>query len=758
MICVGRDAVRVRHFHRGMIDAIKGVSDLGAKGKMVPQKYRKLTQLLFMWVWLCTVVGQPAPHVFAMPNAALVETDLPAYLAQLPGPLGQFREGTQTAAGIIRSTVDWYGVSPRMMLALLEASNQLLSRTDDASAILATPITTSTDAPRGFAAQIDWAAAGLRAGLGPYERPPVVQFSDGVTTTIDLNQAPEGVAMQRVLAHGRTRSQWVQAIKTFVQAFATYFDGALVVKKTPPAPPPSGFLYRPWQAGVRVRHLAYFDHHYPTVDTQAHDDGVMVNYLGAHDVQYDGHDGNDFAFPDQLIGTPILAAATGIAYASTHRGNGVYINHPGGYTTVYWHLDRFSRRFMGLINSGKGVNVVAGDVIGTSGKSGFVVGTPHLHFEVRRDGKQVDPYGWYGGGADPCPRDPACLASTWLWHSSLRGEFDFTPPNQIATIVSQPPAYSVVVAPRNQYRLVASFDDGVTPDLAQAPLQVVGYPVLVSGKYAKALQFAPGSALVLSGRDRLVADSGSLSVWVDTTQATTGRHYLFASSAQPDAKKNHAGTIAVRYDVADDGHAQWLFWSVADDGTSDELRVPRRDQGFHHITVHWQQATGLKQFFIDGILVAQRDGVALPTHIADTTTLGRFPQGKSAQLTIDDLLIWRDAPSPAQLMAVVTAPDSQAPQQVLPASDTTTTIQLVPIRVSNDPVVMMRVAVDGQYTDPQPLSTQFMLTLPHHEGVNFSEMLTQVAIELTTRSGAIQTVQGVIHRAPRAITALHANR
>jgi len=724
----------------------------------VRQKYRKIVQILMMWVWLWTIVGQPAPHVFAMPNAALVETDLPAYLAQLPGPLGQFNEGTQTAAGIIRSTVDWYGVSPRMMLALLEASNQLLSRTDGGAAVLATPITASPVAPRGFAAQIDWAAAGLRAGLGPYDRPPVVQFSDGVTTTIDLNQAPEGVAMQRVLAHGRTRTQWVQAVKAFVQAFATYFDGALVSKKTPPAPPPSGFLYRPWQAGVRVRHLAYFDHQYPTVDTQARDDGVVVNYRGAHDVQYDGHDGHDFAFPDQLIGTPILAAAAGIAYASTRRGNGVYITHADGYTTVYWHLDRFSRRFMGLINSGKGVQVAAGDVIGSSGKSGFVIGTPHLHFEVRRDGKQVDPYGWYGNGADPCPRYPACLASTWLWHSSLRGEFDFMPPDQVATAVAPPPAYRVVVAPRNEYRLVSSFDDGVTADLAQAPLQVVGYPVLVAGKYAKAMQFVTGSALVLSGRDRLLADSGSLSVWVDTAKATTGRHYLFASSAQPDAKKQYAGTIAVRYEVASDGHAQWVFWSVADDGTSDELRVPRRDQGFHHITAHWQQATGLKQFFIDGILVAQRQGVALPTRIADTTTLGRFPQGKSAKLTIDDLLIWRDAPTQDQLKVVATATDQQAPQYALRAPETTTTIQLVPIRASNDPVVVMRVVVDGKYSDPQPLNTQFTVTLPHHEGVNVSEMLAQVAIELTTRSGAVQTVHGVVNRLPVKVTDVHANR
>jgi hypothetical protein len=122
----------------------------------------------------------------------------------------------------------------------------------------------------------------------------VVQFSDGVTTTIDLNQAPEGVAMQRVLAHGRTRTQWVQAVKAFVLAFATYFDGALVIKKTPPAPPPSGFLYRPWQAGVRVRHLAYFDHQYPTVDAQAQlyrlsSQGVQNDTRGLDDEQ--GHGG-----------------------------------------------------------------------------------------------------------------------------------------------------------------------------------------------------------------------------------------------------------------------------------------------------------------------------------------------------------------------------------------------------------------------------------------------------------------------------------
>ncbi len=102
----------------------------------------------------------------------------------------------------------------------------------------------------------------------------------------------------------------------------------------------SGFLHLPWHAGTRVVHLAYFDHMFPTVDTGRDDNGYVVNYLGRGGVQYDGHDAHDFYFPDKPIGTFILAAADGVAHASTHRGNGVWIQHPNGYVTVYWHLDK----------------------------------------------------------------------------------------------------------------------------------------------------------------------------------------------------------------------------------------------------------------------------------------------------------------------------------------------------------------------------------------------------------------------------------
>ena len=47
--------------------------------------------------------------------------------------------------------------------------------------------------PDGFAAQVDWAARELRAGFGPYDRPPVVQFTDGTTLTLTYTEAGVGL-------------------------------------------------------------------------------------------------------------------------------------------------------------------------------------------------------------------------------------------------------------------------------------------------------------------------------------------------------------------------------------------------------------------------------------------------------------------------------------------------------------------------------------------------------------------------------------
>ncbi|HEU4328434.1 MAG TPA: M23 family metallopeptidase [Roseiflexaceae bacterium] len=367
----------------------------------------------------------PAPA--ATPARPPVEHSVQAFLDTLPGPLKQHQDDGHSAAAWIEAVSSFYSISPRILLALLEANGGLLSGTAVSEAALGQPL--SPAGPPGFGAQLDWAAADLRAGLGPYSSAPVVGFTDGTTYTLDLVQAPEGVAVQRFLARGRSQAEWRAAVQRFGRAFQDYFNNELPLERSARPPARSGFLRRPWPAGTRVVHLAYFDHVYPTVDTGRRGNGSVVTFLGRGGVQYDGHDGHDYVFPDQMVGTHILAAADGVAYARTHRGNGVVILHPDGYETVYWHLDKFARVFHGKINSGGGVAVKAGDLLGSSGSSGFKRGTPHLHFEVRHNGRQVDPYGWYGPGDDPCAAYRGCEASTWLWHADLLGEFDFTPPN-----------------------------------------------------------------------------------------------------------------------------------------------------------------------------------------------------------------------------------------------------------------------------------------------------------------------------------------
>ena len=86
-------------------------------------------------------------------------------------------------------------------------------------------------------------------------------------------------------------------------------------------------------------------------------------------------------------GTPVRATGDGsVTYAAARGGYGnmVEIQHPNGYATRYAHLSRISPAV------GAGMPVHQGDVIGYVGASGLATG-PHLHYEVRRKGRPVDP-------------------------------------------------------------------------------------------------------------------------------------------------------------------------------------------------------------------------------------------------------------------------------------------------------------------------------------------------------------------------------
>jgi len=96
------------------------------------------------------------------------------------------------------------------------------------------------------------------------------------------------------------------------------------------------------------------------------------------------HTGIDFA---AARGTPIRAAGSGIVTHAGWRGGygrTVMIRHPNGYTTLYAHQTRIARGIR------KGVRVRQGQVIGYVGSTGRATG-PHLHFEVRRNNKPINP-------------------------------------------------------------------------------------------------------------------------------------------------------------------------------------------------------------------------------------------------------------------------------------------------------------------------------------------------------------------------------
>jgi murein DD-endopeptidase MepM/ murein hydrolase activator NlpD len=101
--------------------------------------------------------------------------------------------------------------------------------------------------------------------------------------------------------------------------------------------------------------------------------------------RYQLHSGLDIAAPQ---GTTISAAADGrIIYAGWYGGygNAIIIDHGGGTSTLYAHC---SQIFVGV-----GQDVQRGQAIGAVGMTGDATG-PHVHFEVRRDGKPVDPLGY----------------------------------------------------------------------------------------------------------------------------------------------------------------------------------------------------------------------------------------------------------------------------------------------------------------------------------------------------------------------------
>ncbi|HUL06146.1 MAG TPA: M23 family metallopeptidase [Candidatus Acidoferrum sp.] len=168
---------------------------------------------------------------------------------------------------------------------------------------------------------------------------------------------------------------------------------------------------------------------------------------------YDGHKGTDIRVPDGVAmakGVQVLAAAPGTvlrlrdgmddvsirdtgadAVKDREAGNSLIIDHGGGWETQYAHLRK------GSIIVKPGQTVTAGQPIGLMGLSGNTEFT-HTHFEVRHNGKPVDPYtgaemgAGCGSAGAPLWTEQALAALPYREDAPFDAGFADAPPNQWA--------------------------------------------------------------------------------------------------------------------------------------------------------------------------------------------------------------------------------------------------------------------------------------------------------------------------------------
>jgi murein DD-endopeptidase MepM/ murein hydrolase activator NlpD len=109
--------------------------------------------------------------------------------------------------------------------------------------------------------------------------------------------------------------------------------------------------------------------------------GYRYNPFGGTSGEF--HPGVDFK---GVVGDKVYATADGIVEKSDwYAGYGlaVVLRHDHGLSTLYGHLSQ--------VNVSVGESVKAGDVIGFLGSTGRSTG-PHVHYEIRKDGIDIDPY------------------------------------------------------------------------------------------------------------------------------------------------------------------------------------------------------------------------------------------------------------------------------------------------------------------------------------------------------------------------------
>ncbi len=336
-----------------------------------------------------------------------------AFLDSQPGPLKGIvmpvGNRQHTFAEALTGQTVYYGVNPKIILALIELQSRLISDPQPAADQFAwaTGFRGENGRRRGLQAQVRWSVKEMFYARRDYPQRIALTFADGSTAPPPEGMSLAEYALARVLAPTTVPPRLPALMERFRTTYTRLFDDPRIPPSawSPPSPP---FLTRP--TGTIVPVTSFFDHGGPFL-TRNSRNGITT-YWGRVETDpifaYNGHDGWDYAAapPERA-----LAAADGVVVFAGNADDGcatgaVAIDHENGYRTLYWHLHR--------VNVAIGERVARGQPIGVIGNTGCSTG-PHLHFGVQYLGRTTDPYGWCGEGDDPWHTHPAGAVSVWLW-------------------------------------------------------------------------------------------------------------------------------------------------------------------------------------------------------------------------------------------------------------------------------------------------------------------------------------------------------
>jgi hypothetical protein len=229
---------------------------------------------------------------------------------------------------------------------------------------------------------------------------------------------------------------------------------------------------------------------------------------------YDKHSGVDIAVRDLADAPDVRAAAAGMVVAvrdgepdrlatesspapeGKECGNGVRMDHAGGWSTQYCHMRE------GSIRVHVGDEVAAGAPIGRVGYSG-AAGFPHLHVTVRKDGVAIDPF-------TSRPLDAGCGEGVSLWSPDAKIAYEPMTLSRVGFAL-EPPTQDAAVA--GAYRALSAHTDT---------------PVLAAWGEAWGVREGDKLTVTLHGPDGAVVASH-----VDVAPRAQARRFAFAGKKQP---------------------------------------------------------------------------------------------------------------------------------------------------------------------------------------------------------------------------------